>query len=279
LSDYQPGVAVSCAAGELVLHLPLATACTAANSTPGSRVVALIDRATTALAAVNSPQWSRRQCKGIINDAGIAFTGHANIAARLGAPLPVMMLVAGTLRVALATTHLPLREVSAAIDRQRLVQILQILDRDLRRHWSIARPRIAVCGLNPHAGEGGHLGHEEQREIEPALRDARAAGLDVRPLPADTLFVPRNLRYRCGAGDVPDQGLPVLKHAGFGVGGQRDAGPADRAPPVDHGTRWRWQAPARRKPICGGAGSAMARPASLKRAQAIRPSISCTIRR
>lgn len=243
LSDYQPGAAVSCAAGELaVLHLPLATGCAPGklDVRNSSQVVALIDRATDGArsgefaAVVTAPVQ-----KSIINDAGIAFTGHTeHIAARLGAPLPVMMLVAGTLRVALATTHLPLREVSAAIDRQRLVQMLQILDRDLRRHWSIVRPRIAVCGLNPHAGEGGHLGDEEQRVIEPALRDARAAGLDVHgPYPADTLFVPRNLHgIDAVLAMYHDQGLPVLKHAGFGVAVNVTLGLPIVRTSVDHGT-------------------------------------------
>jgi 4-hydroxythreonine-4-phosphate dehydrogenase len=242
-SDYQPGGAVSSAAGELtVLHLPLAAPCIPGRleARNAAQVVALINRATDGArsgefaAVVTAPVQ-----KSVINAAGIAFTGHTeHIAARVGAPLPVMLLVAGSLRVALATTHLPLREVSAAIHRERLVQILQILARDLRRHWSIARPHIAVCGLNPHAGEGGYLGDEEQRVIEPALADARAAGLDVHgPYPADTLFVPRNLT---GVDAVlamyHDQGLPVLKHAGFGVAVNVTLGLPIVRTSVDHGT-------------------------------------------
>jgi 4-hydroxythreonine-4-phosphate dehydrogenase len=157
--------------------------------------------------------------KGVINDAGVPFTGHTEFFAELTrAPLPVMMLAADQLRVALATTHLPLKDVAAAITPQRLKQVLRILEHDLRVKYGILRPRILVCGLNPHAGEGGHLGHEEIDVIEPALRELRAEGLNlIGPLPADTLFTPRQLD---GADAVlamyHDQGLPVLKYAGFG---------------------------------------------------------------
>ena len=133
--------------------------------------------------------------KGIINDAGIAFSGHTEyLAERTHAPLPVMMLCAGTLRVALATTHLPLKDVSAALTAQRVDQVVRIVHRDLTRWFSIDTPVIGVCGLNPHAGEGGHLGKEEQTTIEPVLDRARADGLQlIGPLPADTAFTPRVL--------------------------------------------------------------------------------------
>lgn len=177
--------------------------------------------------------------KGVINDAGVPFTGHTEFFAELtGAPLPVMMLAAGRLRVALATTHLPLKDVAAAVTAARLTQVLRILDEDLRRKYSIAQPRILVCGLNPHAGEGGHLGREEIEVIEPVLTTLRAEGMElVGPLPADTLFTPRLLD---GADAVlamyHDQGLPVLKHVGFGHAVNVTLGLPIVRTSVDHGT-------------------------------------------
>ena len=141
--------------------------------------------------------------KGIVNDAGIAFTGHTELLAELdGGTRPVMMLCTPGLRVALATTHLPLRQVPDAIDSGMLIDTIRIVDRDLRARFAIAQPRIVVCGLNPHAGEGGHLGHEDGESIVPAVDALRAAGVDVRgPVPADTAFTPgatrRHRRRRC----------------------------------------------------------------------------------
>jgi 4-hydroxythreonine-4-phosphate dehydrogenase len=177
--------------------------------------------------------------KAVINDAGVPFTGHTEFFAELSAaPLPVMMLAAGSLRVALATTHLPLKDVSAAITPERLAQVLRILDQDLRDKYGLTRPRILVCGLNPHAGEGGHLGREEIEVIEPVLAALRAEGLNlVGPLPADTLFTPRQLD---GADAVlamyHDQGLPVLKHVGFGHAVNVTLGLPIVRTSVDHGT-------------------------------------------
>jgi 4-hydroxythreonine-4-phosphate dehydrogenase len=177
--------------------------------------------------------------KSVINDAGIPFTGHTEyLADRTGAPRPVMMLVAGSLRVALATTHLALRDVPDAIDNSTLVQVVEIIDHDLRQHFGIDRPRILVCGLNPHAGEGGHLGREEIEVIAPAIATLRARGLAVEgPLPADTLFTPR---YLDGADAVlamfHDQGLPVLKYAGFGHAVNVTLGLPILRTSVDHGT-------------------------------------------
>jgi 4-hydroxythreonine-4-phosphate dehydrogenase len=177
--------------------------------------------------------------KGVINDAGVPFTGHTEFFAELtGAPLPVMMLTADRLRVALATTHLPLKDVAAAITAARLTQVLRILDNDLRRKYGIAQPRILVCGLNPHAGESGHLGREEIEVIEPVLTTLRAEGMElVGPLPADTLFTPRLLD---GADAVlamyHDQGLPVLKHVGFGHAVNVTLGLPIVRTSVDHGT-------------------------------------------
>lgn len=176
--------------------------------------------------------------KGIINDAGLPFTGHTEfLAARCDAE-PVMMLAAPGLRVALATTHLPLAAVPAAVTRETLTRVLTILDAELRMRFGVARPRILVCGLNPHAGEGGHLGHEEQDVIVPALQALRAGGLDlIGPLPADTAFVPRQLQ----AADAVlamyhDQGLPVLKHLGFGRAVNITLGLPIIRTSVDHGT-------------------------------------------
>jgi len=176
--------------------------------------------------------------KGIINDAGLPFTGHTEfLAARCDAE-PVMMLAAPGLRVALATTHLPLAAVPAAVTRETLTRVLTILDAELRTRFGVARPRILVCGLNPHAGEGGHLGHEEQDVIVPALQALRAGGLDlIGPLPADTAFVPRQLQ----AADAVlamyhDQGLPVLKHLGFGRAVNITLGLPIIRTSVDHGT-------------------------------------------
>lgn len=176
--------------------------------------------------------------KGVINDAGLPFTGHTEfLAERCGAD-PVMLLAAPGLRVALATTHLPLREVSEAITRPLLERVLAILHRDLRDRFGIAAPRILVCGLNPHAGEGGHLGREERDLIEPVLEGLRARGWDlIGPVPADTAFVPDRLR---GADAVlcmyHDQGLPVLKHLGFGQAVNVTLGLPMIRTSVDHGT-------------------------------------------
>lgn len=177
--------------------------------------------------------------KSIINDAGVAFSGHTEFfAAHCGAALPVMLLVAGNLRVALATTHLPLKAVSAAITSERLAQVLDVMHRDLPRLLGGRGPRIAVCGLNPHAGESGHLGSEEQDIIAPAIAAARQRGIEVTgPWPADTLFVPRHLApYDAVLAMYHDQGLPVLKHAGFGHAVNVTLGLPIIRTSVDHGT-------------------------------------------
>jgi 4-hydroxythreonine-4-phosphate dehydrogenase len=177
--------------------------------------------------------------KGVINDAGIAFTGHTEyLASRTGSPRPVMLLVAGELRVALATTHLPLRAVSAAINVESLVETATILARELAAGFGVREPRIAVCGLNPHAGESGHLGDEELNVIAPAIERMRAAGLNASgPLPADTVFVPQVLAgFDAVLAMYHDQGLPVVKHAGFERAVNVTLGlPLTRTSP-DHGT-------------------------------------------
>ncbi|MBS1147710.1 MAG: 4-hydroxythreonine-4-phosphate dehydrogenase PdxA [Proteobacteria bacterium] len=177
--------------------------------------------------------------KGIINDAGFAFTGHTEyLADHSNTQRVVMMLAGGGLRVALATTHLPLRAVADAITPALLDEVIHILHADLRTKFGIARPRIAVAGLNPHAGESGHLGREEIDVIEPVLDRLRGEGIDlVGPLPADTLF--SRIRHApCDAvlAMYHDQGLPVLKYASFGAGVNITLGLPFIRTSVDHGT-------------------------------------------
>lgn len=243
LQDYTPGVPVTHAAGELcVLHLPLAAPGIAGrlDARNARAVLAWIERAAHGcLANEFGAMVTAPVHKSIINDAGIPFTGHTEFIATLtGTNLPVMMLVGGDLRVALATTHLALRAVSAAITRDSLFNVLRILDHDLRTRFGIVAPRIAVCGLNPHAGENGHLGDEEIVTIAPALDAARAAGIRAHgPLPADTLFVPRNVAgYDAVLAMYHDQGLPVLKYAGFGNAVNVTLGLPIVRTSVDHGT-------------------------------------------
>jgi 4-hydroxythreonine-4-phosphate dehydrogenase len=177
--------------------------------------------------------------KSVINDAGVPFTGHTEFLAELtGAPLPVMLLVAGKLRVALATTHLPLRAVPDAITVDGLVEVLEVLHRGLADRFRLARPRILVCGLNPHAGESGHLGTEDDGVIRPAVARANALGIAARgPVPADTAFTPRMLADADAVlAMYHDQGLPVLKYAGFGNAVNVTLGLPIVRTSVDHGT-------------------------------------------
>lgn len=177
--------------------------------------------------------------KGVINEAGIPFSGHTEFLAELtNTPQVVMMLATHGLRVALVTTHLPLREVADAITAERLTRVSRILQHDLQTKFGIAEPRILVCGLNPHAGEGGHLGHEEIEIIQPTLDKLRAEGMHLEgPLPADTLFTPKYLDH-CDAvlSMYHDQGLPVLKHKGFGAAVNITLGMPIIRTSVDHGT-------------------------------------------
>jgi 4-hydroxythreonine-4-phosphate dehydrogenase len=225
-----------------VLHIPLG-----APSKPGKLdtangryVLNLLDRAIDGAssgefdAIVTAPVQ-----KSVINDAGIAFTGHTEyLAQRTRAPLPVMMLATEDLRVALATTHLPLKDVSAAITVELLCQVLEILNHDLQQWWGFKSPRIAVCGLNPHAGESGHLGDEEIKVISPAIARMHERGLNVTgPVPADTAFVPARLA-ECDAvlAMFHDQGLPVIKHSGFDRAVNVTLGLPILRTSVDHGT-------------------------------------------
>ncbi|MFP6851129.1 MAG: 4-hydroxythreonine-4-phosphate dehydrogenase PdxA [Pseudomonas sp.] len=177
--------------------------------------------------------------KGVINQAGITFSGHTEFLAELThTEQVVMMLATHGLRVALVTTHLPLKDVAAAITPERLSRVTRILDHDLRTKFGIAQPRILVCGLNPHAGEGGHLGREEIEIIEPTLQQLRSEGINlIGPLPADTLFTPKHLE-QCDAvlAMYHDQGLPVLKYKGFGAAVNITLGLPIIRTSVDHGT-------------------------------------------
>lgn len=177
--------------------------------------------------------------KGIINKAGIPFSGHTEFfALQSNTPYVVMMLATEGLRVALATTHIPLAYVAKAITADRLTKVITILHQDLQHKFAIQQPRIYVCGLNPHAGEDGHLGREEIDVIIPTLNALRQQGIDlVGPLPADTLFQPKYL----GDADAVlamyhDQGLPVLKHMGFGRSVNISLGLPLIRTSVDHGT-------------------------------------------
>jgi 4-hydroxythreonine-4-phosphate dehydrogenase len=243
LQDYRPGNAATSQAGELsVIHVALPEAVRAGQlrAANAPQVLQMLDRAIDGCrsgefcAMVTAPVQ-----KSIINEAGVPFTGHTEyLAERCGVDLPVMLLVAGTLRVALATTHLALRDVSSALASVDLVRILSVLDSALRRFWGISSPHLAVCGLNPHAGESGHLGDEEIRLIRPAIERALTQGIHASgPHAADTLFVPSHLK---GVDAVlamfHDQGLPVLKHAGFGDAVNVTLGLPIIRTSVDHGT-------------------------------------------
>jgi len=177
--------------------------------------------------------------KGIINDAGIEFSGHTEyIAQRIGAQLPVMMLATPSLRVALITTHLPLKDVSSAVTKELIIDVCEVINADLRQKFQIPKPRLLVCGLNPHAGEDGHLGMEEIDIINPALQVLRTRGVDVvGPLPADTLFTPKYLQNAdVAVAMYHDQGLPVLKSHGFGEAANITLGLPIVRTSVDHGT-------------------------------------------
>src|SRR3569832_2925502 len=177
--------------------------------------------------------------KGVINDACVEFSGHTEFLADLThTPQVVRMLLTEGLRVALATTHLPLRDVADAVTAPHLTGVLRILHRDLHTRFSITSPRIVVCGLNPHAGEGGHLGTEDRDVVEPVLHALRGEGMDlVGPLPADTLFIPKYLDTADAVlAMYHDQGLPVLKFKGFGKAVNITLGLPIIRTSVDHGT-------------------------------------------
>jgi 4-hydroxythreonine-4-phosphate dehydrogenase len=176
--------------------------------------------------------------KSIINEANIPFSGHTEFIAEITGGQPVMMLATPGLRVALVTTHLPLSDVSKEITAERLSRIITLLDKDLRLRFSLKNPKILVCGLNPHAGENGYLGREEIEIIEPTLKILAAKGINLQgPLPADTLFTPKYLESADAVlAMYHDQGLPVLKHMGFGQAVNITLGLPIIRTSVDHGT-------------------------------------------
>jgi 4-hydroxythreonine-4-phosphate dehydrogenase len=225
-----------------VLHLPTLQPVRAGELDPRNAryVIAMLDRACDGCmngefaAMVTAPVQ-----KSTLLDAGYAFSGHTEyLAMRTRAALPVMMLQSGDLRVALVTTHLPLAEVARAITPERLRATLRIVRTDLERHFGLMAPRIAVLGLNPHAGESGHLGREEIEVIEPVIRQLKSEGLDLRgPVPADTAFTPQHLAtVDVVVAMYHDQGLPVIKHVGFGNAVNVTLGLPILRTSVDHGT-------------------------------------------
>jgi 4-hydroxythreonine-4-phosphate dehydrogenase len=274
--DHAPGQASVSQPNTLrVIHVPLVAECHPGVLNPGNSgyVLELLRRAVQGCRAGEfSGMVTAPVHKGIINDAGIPFTGHTEfLAEQTGTKLVVMMLVGGgmraghgvaqhpapggsqltraadhldaaetcsVLRVALATTHLALKDVPAAITPSLLENVLRIVQRDLQRRFGIAQPRILVAGLNPHAGEGGYLGREEIEVMIPVLDKLRAEGINVSaPLPADTLFTPHMLaQCDCVLSMYHDQGLPVLKYASFGLGVNVTLGLPIIRTSVDHGT-------------------------------------------
>jgi 4-hydroxythreonine-4-phosphate dehydrogenase len=243
IKAWQPGDAVATRGGELSVY-PVAGL---ASDQPGildtgnsAYVLATLEAATRGcLDGTFDGMVTAPVHKGVINDAGIAFSGHTEFLQDLCAvERVVMMLATEDLRVALVTTHLPLKDVSAAITPARLSQVARILHQDLRTYFGIELPRILVAGLNPHAGEGGHLGHEETDIIEPTLELLRKEGLAlIGPLPADTLFTPHWLDQADAVlAMYHDQGLPVLKYQGFGRAVNITLGLPIVRTSVDHGT-------------------------------------------
>ena len=176
--------------------------------------------------------------KSVINDAGFSFSGHTEyLAEQTSAPTPVMLLVANTLRVALASTHMPLRQVPDYLTRNRLRAVIDVLHADLISKFDIPKPEIIVCGLNPHAGERGHLGKEDAAVIEPVVAEFQERGMSIRgPVPADTAFTPAAGHADAVLAMYHDQGLPVLKYAGFGHAVNVTLGLPIIRTSVDHGT-------------------------------------------
>lgn len=240
-TDFQPD-APAPVRGLEVLHVPLAAPAQAGvlNAANGRYVLNTLDAAIDGcVSGLFAAMVTAPVHKGVINDAGVGFSGHTEyLAERTHTPRVVMMLAGGGMRVALATTHLPLAQVASTLTAPLLHEVLSIVHADLRDKFGIAQPHILVAGLNPHAGEGGHMGREELDVIIPALDALRAQGLRLTgPLPADTLFNPATL---AGADAVlamyHDQGLPVLKYASFGHGINITLGLPIVRTSVDHGT-------------------------------------------
>jgi len=240
IREYSPGA--SPVAGELlVLSHPLAnrSVCGVLDS---ANAQSLLDGLTRAVSGCQSGEFAALVTaplqKSVINDAGIEFSGHTEfLAALTGCTTPVMLLVADELRVALATTHMPLSQVPVQLTTAGIVDVLNVLHRDLQSKFGIDTPEIIVCGLNPHAGEGGHLGSEDQEVIAPAVGACIASGLNVRgPLPADTAFTANAGKADAILAMYHDQGLPVIKYAGFGNAVNVTLGLPIIRTSVDHGT-------------------------------------------
>jgi len=243
LERYQPGGNISCAARRLtILPQPIAVAVTPGRPNPANAdsLLAALRRAINgSLSGEFAGLVTGPLQKGVICAAGYTFSGHTEyLAEQSGCERVVMMLATPGLRVALATTHLPLAKVPAAITQQRLEAVITILHRDLQQRFGIADPHILVAGLNPHAGEDGHLGDEERRIITPLLERLRATGMRLTgPLPADTLFLPARLATADAVlAMYHDQGLPVLKHLGFSRAVNITLGLPFIRTSVDHGT-------------------------------------------
>ncbi len=240
---YQPGKAAPMRAGELVCtDIRVAETVAPGRLNPGNAAYVLQTlecAANGCLRGEFDAMVTGPVQKSVLNDAGIPFTGHTEYLCSLsGVEHVVMMLVAGSLRVALVTTHVPLQSVAALITRQLVIDTVRKVQRALQDDWAIARPRILVAGLNPHAGEGGHLGREEIDQIIPAIEWLCGEGLLVTgPLPADTLFTPSHLQEADAVVAMyHDQGLPVLKHVGFGQAVNVTLGLPFVRTSVDHGT-------------------------------------------
>ncbi len=244
LQSFDAQQAASCNRAGVIKILPIATDAPVIagqlNSANAQYVLRLLDAAIQGCldkqfdAMLTAPVQ-----KSVINDAGIAFTGHTEyLAEHTHTKQVVMMLATEELRVALATTHLPLKDVAAAITTELLTDVIHILHHDLQQFWGIKQPRILVAGLNPHAGEGGHLGHEEIDTIIPVLNTLRQQGMQLQgPLPADTLFTPKHLQQADAVlAMYHDQGLPVLKYQGFGRAANITLGLPIIRTSVDHGT-------------------------------------------
>jgi len=242
ITEIEVGATAEAAPGELLViaeSFPAPVECGKLNPDNAATLLNGLRRAVTAcMEGHYSGLVTAPLHKGVINDAGISFSGHTEFLAELtNTPLPVMLLVAGDLRVALASTHLPLREVPDYLTQDLLRDVLLVLLQDLVSKFRIDKPEIVVCGLNPHAGEGGYLGTEDEQIIAPVIRDLASQGHNVRgPLPADTAFTPASGSKDAVLAMYHDQGLPVLKYAGFGHGVNVTLGLPIIRTSVDHGT-------------------------------------------
>lgn len=258
--EFIPGCAPARAGSLLVQHTPLAQPVRPGQLDPANSAYVLRAIETAVKGCVNrtfDAMVTAPVHKGVINDAGIAFSGHTEFLAQLTGGHPVMMLSGGGLRVALATIHVALKDVPRHLTREALTSTLRVLHGDLRRRFDITEPRILVAGLNPHAGESGYLGHEEIEVITPTLEALRAEGMQLLgPLPADTIFNPHRLKHAdCVLAMYHDQGLPVIKYASFGEGVNITLGLPIIRTSVDHGTALELAGTGRAK--CGSLFSAI----------------------